>query len=126
MDLFSYLCGTNTETMKADVKATKTALKKFGRTNVKNSILDGEIIFTSYREYDGYCECDLIYTGKIYEGRGNYLPGRWLNTGQITPEDFSLNKVTRAIRVYASKQALTTIKQFGVSLPVKIKKVKIC
>jgi len=112
--------------MKAEVKATKTALKKFGRSNVKNSVLDGEIIFTSYREYDGYCECDLIYTGKIYEGRGNYLPGRWLNTGQITPEDFSLNKVTRAIREFASKQASTTIKQFGVVLPVKIKKVKIC
>lgn len=112
--------------MKSEVKATKTALKKFGRTNVKNDVLDGEIIFTSYREYDGYCECDLIYTGKIYEGRGPYLQGRWLNTGQITPEDFSLNKVSRAIRVYASKQASNTIKTFGVNLPVKVKKVKIC
>lgn len=112
--------------MKQEVKATKTALKKFGRSKVKNGTLDGEVIFTSYREYEDYCECDLIYTGKIYEGRGPYMQGRWLNTGQITPEDFSLNKVTRAIREYASLEVSRRVKTLGVTLPVKVKKVKIC
>lgn len=112
--------------MTQQVKDTKVKLKKIGRTKVKNSILDGDIIFDGYREYNGYCECDIIFTGKIYEGRGNYLPGTWLITEKITPEYFSFNKVSRAIRKNASSQVIKIVRELNIDLPVKIKKVKIC
>jgi len=112
--------------MKQEVNITKTNLKKIGRTNVKNLILDGDIIFTGYREYDTYCECDIIFTGKIYEGRGKYLQGMWINTEKMTPEYYSFNKVSRAIRNAALAQVIKIVRELNIDLPVKIKKVKIC
>lgn len=105
---------------------TKTELKKLGRTKVKNSHLNGDIIFSSFRQYEDSCECDIIFTGKIYEGRGNYLVGRWVDTDKISSDKFSMNKVNRAIRQYSFESIKVILNKFGVYSPFKIKKVKIC
>lgn len=93
----------------------------FERPNVK-----GSITIVGYREYDNYCECDLTFSGQILVGRGPYFIADWIDTNQLTEEEYSFRKIRTMIRK-SSGLAMRGILKFFVSdrMPIRIKKVNI-
>lgn len=107
-------------------KNIRTILRNSGQYLIERHNIKGNITIIGYREYDTHCECDVTFTGKFLNSRGRYFNAEWIDSNQISPQQYSLRKVRSLIR-NSSNLTVKKILKFFTSgeKPIKIKKVDI-